>query len=82
MKELYNWLDKIGAGKINECTGPNRSKLLFYATGGRTMIVQIFPDADGWEIYTSPTTSLRIDDAFAAAEEMLGITEEQIGAQR
>lgn len=72
---LQNWLDEVGARKINEISGPGTSALSFYAVAGTVMIVQTWAtqDGGGFEFFIPPTRSNRTDETFVAARRALEV---------
>ena len=73
LKPLYDRLDVIGARFVNEWDGPAHSTLKgqpasifkMYTTGRHSYLIQIHADF-GWEVFTSVSDSLRIEDTLKA----------------
>jgi hypothetical protein len=72
--KLAAWLDKFGACPLANVPGPNGSELQFYALAGRTLIVQMFADGNGWEIYVPPTRDNSVAATLEAALRLLGVS--------
>lgn len=50
------------------------SQLSLYVANGRTFVVQIFEDGQGFEVYTPVTASLSIDTTLAKLDEYIAGT--------
>jgi hypothetical protein len=54
---IHKELASLGARGLGVWHGPNKSQLKFYSINGRVVIVQVFADDDGYEVFGPLTQS-------------------------
>lgn len=72
MAKLLAKLAGHGWKRINSTHGPNLSKLLWYSVNATVLIVQEFPDGQGYEVYAplDRSGSLRTETTLAAIDQL------------
>lgn len=65
LSAITKTLAEVGARGLGIFDGPNGSELKFYAVNGTVIIVQVFADGDGYEVFSplhnSNSISLTMD---------------------
>jgi hypothetical protein len=57
LKGIHAELASLGARGLGVFDGPNGSELKLYAVNGSVVIVQVFADGDGYEVFAPITKS-------------------------
>lgn len=75
-KPLHDWIMKIEARCMIQEMNEQRSIEMYMTPQGKLFIVVVHSNHNGWEIYTPPVDSNKVDDTLKAAEVALGIKSE------